>query len=214
MRSRARSADGNDVAAFHASNPCRALPGSHENGSVIQHPSPSAVRPFGKIALRSMEPPSTVTVHVFNPTGVHVDGDLIVRACQHALRTNPTLAGRLLEVVLVEDEEMRRLNRDLRGVDSSTDVLTFPAPAFPHAPLGEIVISLPWAQRQSSARQIGLDDELAYLAIHGCLHLLGMDDQTPEEQESMFAAMHRIGLELGLPEQREWHSFHPTEASA
>jgi rRNA maturation RNase YbeY len=102
---------------------------------------------------------------------------------------------------------MRDLNSRGRGISETTDVLTFPAPAFPEAPLGEIVISVDYAVRQAQARGIPLQDELCYLGIHGALHLLGFDDEASEDRDRMFSEMHRIGRELDLPEQREWASI-------
>ena len=106
----------------------------------------------------------------------------------------------------MDDTEIQRLNRELRGLDEATDVLTFPAPEFPGAPLGEIAISVEYAAQQAAVRNISLEDELAYLGIHGALHLLGFDDEEEEPRRRMHAEMHRLGLELGLPEQPEWNS--------
>jgi probable rRNA maturation factor len=70
---------------------------------------------------------------------------------------------------------MRRLNREYRGDDRSTDVLAFPAGA-PEV-LGDIVISLPYASRQASRRGESLHREVDRLLLHGYLHLLGYDHE-------------------------------------
>lgn len=103
-------------------------------------------------------------------------------------------------------EEMARLNVAFRHVEGSTDVLTFPAPEFPGAPLGDIAICVPFAQSQAVMRKVALRTELIYLAIHGVLHLCGFDDETPEEREEMMAEMAVIGEAVGLPVEDEWTS--------
>lgn len=112
-----------------------------------------------------------------------------------------------IEFAFVDDEAIRNLNRDHRGVDEATDVLTFEAPEFPGAPLGEIVISVPYAERQAAIRGVGPRTELAYLAIHGVLHLCGFDDIEERDRAKMMATMAEIGESIGLPPDREWTSI-------
>lgn len=90
-----------------------------------------------------------------------------------------------LSVALVGEEEIHALNRDYRGKDRPTDVLAFslregdgePAPVGEAAPLGDVVISLPTAERQARERGHGVERELAELLVHGILHLLGWDHE-------------------------------------
>jgi len=126
------------------------------------------------------------------------------------------LAGvhRPVEIVLCDDATIQELNRERRGVDEPTDVLTFPAPDFPGAPLGEIAISVPYAERQARLRGIKTEDELCYLAIHGALHLLGMTDEEDTERLKMQAEMARWGKSLGLPEEPEWTSVLHSEGAS
>jgi len=111
-----------------------------------------------------------------------------------------------IEFVFVEDDRMQALNREHRAVDASTDVLTFAAPQFPHAPLGEVVISVPYARRQALIRRVSLRTELTYLAIHGVLHLCGFDDENELDRAQMMAEMALIGEQIGLPREVEWTS--------
>lgn len=91
-----------------------------------------------------------------------------------------------MSVLLVDDERIHEMNARDRGVDKPTDVLSYPmlegspVGAPEHAPmlLGDIVISVRTAERQAAARGISLEDELALLAVHGCLHLIGYEDET------------------------------------
>ena len=106
---------------------------------------------------------------------------------------------------------MQRLNRDYRGIDAATDVLAFslqeassPEEAFIPPPdglthLGEVIICHPQAQRQALEQGHSLNRELAILIIHGILHLLGYDHETPEQEAKMRAEEQRI---LGLLEEK------------
>ena len=95
----------------------------------------------------------------------------------------PTNATGVL-IVLAGDRSVRRLNRDFRGKDQRTDVLSFPSgmPDLPDGtrPLGEIVISVAQAARQAEAAGHSLASELRLLVIHGYLHLLGYDHEVDD----------------------------------
>lgn len=97
----------------------------------------------------------------------------------------------------VSDREMQRLNRDFRGFDKPTDVLSFlgdlpPSPPVldeePH--LGDIVISVPTARRQAESQNHDTERELRILALHGILHCLGYDHETDD------GTMERVEAEL------------------
>lgn len=95
-----------------------------------------------------------------------------------------------VSVVLTDDAELRDLNARYRQIDRATDVLSFSQDkdlVMPGAPtlLGDIVISLDTALIQAQAGGRSLDDEVAHLAIHGVLHLLGYDDATTEGYAEM-----------------------------
>lgn len=150
-----------------------------------------------------MEPPSSPRVDFLNLTGRRRRLSRI----RHAVQTVLQGQSRRVEVVLVDDDAIRELNRLHRELDEATDVLTFPAPEFPRSPLGEIVISVPYAERQALAREIRVEDELCYLAIHGALHLLGLEDETEAGRRGMQESMAHWGQVLGLPDQPEWSSL-------
>lgn len=150
-----------------------------------------------------MEPPSSPRIDLLNLTGRRRRLSRIRHAAESVLRDE----RRRVEIVLVDDETIRELNRTHRSLDEATDVLTFPAPDFPKSPLGEIVISVPYAERQALARGIRVEEELCYLAIHGALHLLGLEDESDAGRQTMQREMARWGRELGLPDQPEWSSL-------
>lgn len=99
-------------------------------------------------------------------------------------------------VLLTRDERLRRLNQEFAGEDHVTDVLAFETDtgiSFPGGDddslinqIGDIAISVPQAERQAIEKQVPFERELAMLAIHGTLHLLGYDHATPEEESVMF----------------------------
>lgn len=79
------------------------------------------------------------------------------------------------------DRTVRRLNREFRGKDKATDVLSFPGEESPEGRhLGDIVISIPTAERQAAERGAVLEDEVKLLLLHGVLHCLGHDHETDQ----------------------------------
>jgi probable rRNA maturation factor len=85
--------------------------------------------------------------------------------------------GRGVTCMVGTDAELRRLNREFRGQDFATDVLSFPA-ASARGTLGEIAISYDRAAAQAAERGHTEEDELRVLMLHGVLHLAGFDHET------------------------------------
>lgn len=107
-------------------------------------------------------------------------------------------------VALVSDTRMRALNRQFRGKDKVTDVLSFPAdPSTPlrartRGFLGDIVIASGVAKKQAKAAQHSLNIEIRVLALHGLLHLLGYDHDSDDGKMGRIEA--RLRRKAGLPE--------------
>ena len=102
---------------------------------------------------------------------------LLRRAARAAFRARPP-SGRSFSVtlVLIEDEEMRDLNRLWRGKDAPTNVLSFPADADrDRGFLGDIVVTYETAHSEAKERDISFVDHVSHLVVHGMLHLLGFD---------------------------------------
>ncbi|MDD2497911.1 MAG: rRNA maturation RNase YbeY [Desulfitobacteriaceae bacterium] len=114
-----------------------------------------------------------------------------------------------VSILLVDDEGIRELNASYRGIDQSTDVLSFASreevedgPEFVSLEdeniLGDVVISLETAQRQANEYGHSLEREIGFLAAHGMLHLLGFDHCGEEERavmrEKEESILERIGL--------------------
>ena len=99
-------------------------------------------------------------------------------------------------IKFVGDTRMRRLNREYRGNDRTTDVLAFAfreAGGPPSPILGDVVVSIPMARRQAELYGHSLSEELARLFIHGLLHLVGYDH---ERNEIDAQSMKRKEIEL------------------
>src|SRR6058998_240607 len=102
-------------------------------------------------------------------------------------------AGGTVEVLVVGDDEIRRLNAAWRGVRRRTDVLAFPLEVPGPSPLmGQIVISADTARRQARRLRVPLPLELDLLVTHGVLHLAGYDDRDPVEAELMHGRERQI----------------------
>jgi len=104
---------------------------------------------------------------------------------------------------LVDAEEGRCLNRDYRGKDYATNVLSFPAelPAgVPLPVLGDLVLCAPVLAREADEQGKPLAAHYAHLVVHGLLHLLGMEHEQPGDAERMEAEEIRILAGLGLPD--------------
>jgi probable rRNA maturation factor len=106
--------------------------------------------------------------------------------------------GGTVEIALVDDDEIRRLNRAFRGVARRTDVLAFPLEVAEAAGglVGQIVISHETARRQARRVGVPLALELRLLVTHGVLHLIGYDDRDPVEATLMHRRERAI-LEAG-----------------
>lgn len=107
-----------------------------------------------------------------------------------------------LSLVLTDDARIRVLNRDWRGFDKPTNVLSFPAADAddddPGPLLGDVIVAHETMAREAAAEGKSLDDHVAHLLVHGLLHLFGFDHETDEEAEEMEALETEILAGLGI----------------
>lgn len=102
-------------------------------------------------------------------------------------------------VLLTGDAEVRCLNRDFRAKDTPTNVLSFPAAEGPgEMMLGDIALAYETCAREAAEEGKPVADHLSHLIVHGVLHLLGFDHQTPDEAEEMEAEEVEILARLGI----------------
>jgi probable rRNA maturation factor len=138
------------------------------------------------------------------------DAALLERAARLTLDTSIplgdgfdfALASADMTIVLTDDAQLRELNREYLGVDSPTDVLSFPAsesdPETGAPYLGDILISIPRAKQQAEAAGHSIEAEVQLLVAHGTLHLLGHDHAEAGEKARMWQAQAEVMSMLGL----------------
>lgn len=132
-----------------------------------------------------------------------VDEGSLRRVAAEALSQEGVEGETELSLIITDDEAIRELNRQFRGVDAPTDVLAFGARAEEHfviAPesppyLGDVVISCQRALAQAEERGHAIVEELRLLVIHGILHLLGYDHQQEAAARKMREREERISLD-------------------
>jgi probable rRNA maturation factor len=122
--------------------------------------------------------------------------------------TDADVANAEIAVMLTDDAAIRTLNKDFRGIDKPTNVLSFPAPemdgaddedAAPRA-LGDIAIAYETLRREADEEAKPFLHHLGHLAVHGFLHLIGYDHETDDEADEMEALEVAILAQLGIPD--------------
>ena len=124
--------------------------------------------------------------------GRSLDAALAVARADGAVPDGATLE---VSLVFTDDAAMRELNRKWRGKDSPTNVLSFPQPRMPHAPIGDIVLGFETVKREAGLAGKPLEAHISHLVVHGFLHLLGYDHEIPEDAEHM-ERLEREGLSM------------------
>ena len=132
----------------------------------------------------------------------------VLKAAEFTL-SQKNMENKSISILLTNNEEIAKLNRTFRNVDSPTDVLAFPwgedecsstSHTLSVSPeqgesmdyLGDVAISLQRAQEQAEEYHEALEDELSRLVIHGVLHLSGMRDYTNSERDEMWSEQEKI----------------------
>lgn len=117
-----------------------------------------------------------------------------------------------MTIAIEADEAVRALNNQFRGVDSATDVLSFPSGEYEFGDaedqaedddedeiyLGDLAIAYPYAQAQAEREGHDFEDSLALLVVHGTLHLLGYDHDTQENRAQMWAVQEAVLQALSI----------------
>lgn len=130
------------------------------------------------------------------------------KAIAHTLRHCGIEAKCELCLLVTDDDTVQQLNKQYRDVDAPTDVLSFPSgppmpgpmPGVPPEPyLGDILIAYPYSAAQAEEDGHALDHALMLLAVHGALHLLGYNHDTPENERAMWDTQAEILAALDVP---------------
>lgn len=131
--------------------------------------------------------------------------NLIRKSCSAVLKCENIAGDFEVEVSVVDDEQIRVINNDCRGIDSATDVLSFPLsengefdinPETGAFMLGDIVISMEHAIGQADLYGHGTAREIAYLTVHSMLHLLGYDHVNSEDERAVMRAHEEAVLKV------------------
>ena len=120
-------------------------------------------------------------------------------------------AGGEVSIVLTDDSAIRSLNRNWRGIDKPTNVLSFPVSGPDTGEgarlFGDIVIAFETLERDCSDENRDFLHHLAHLAVHGFLHLNGYDHQTDAQAEAMERLESKIMARLNMPDPYRAHDF-------
>ena len=117
--------------------------------------------------------------------------NLINEVCNLALTEEEVNVPYQISLLFVDNNEIREINKDTRGIDKVTDVLSFPMLSddfdieLEEESLGDIVISLERAFEQSKEYNHSFERELSYMVVHGFYHLMGYDHMEEEEKKIM-----------------------------
>ena len=109
----------------------------------------------------------------------------------------------IFDIIFIDDEEMHKLNKEYRGIDRTTDVLSFALNDNKHIEtminsLGDIFISIPKMKSQAETYGHSEKRELSFLTLHGILHLLGYDHMNVSDEKIMFGLQKEILNDLGI----------------
>ena len=153
-----------------------------------------------------------VDIQFFNQTSESVETyEAMITTVVNETIKQENLTNEMLECsfIFVDNEQIREINANYRQKDAVTDVITFaiedempgeikiqgiPMPRM----LGDVFISLPRTREQAERYGHSFERELSFLAVHGCLHLLGYDHIEPEEEKIMFGKQEDVLNALGI----------------
>lgn len=128
---------------------------------------------------------------IIDEYGYNKDYNFLFKVIDKTLEMEKVKASNF-SIVFIDDEHMHELNKNYRGIDRTTDVLSFAFEdnnkiCYNIRQLGEIYVSIPQMQKQAECYGHGEQRELAFLVVHGILHLLGYDHTKGiEEEKEMF----------------------------
>lgn len=143
-------------------------------------------------------------VEVLNEANWPAAAEPLMRAASMALALYGPGTSCAMTIVIEDDSAVAALNRQFRGVNAPTDVLSFPASEPPIMDdgdpqyLGDLVIAFPYASMQAAREGHTLIDSFSLLVVHGTLHLLGYDHGDAEARAAMWAAQEVVLVALGL----------------
>lgn len=150
----------------------------------------------------------SLEIEIQDETGQVTDEQMLIvkKLLEHASRTENVQDGAEVSVTFVSNETIQEINRDYRDKDYVTDVISFALndddsdkmiEEIPNL-LGDIIISFQKAAEQAKEYGHSLNREVAFLAVHGFLHLLGYDHMNEKDEQEMFNKQEEILQAYGL----------------
>ena len=145
-------------------------------------------------------------IEVFNQLDEEIkELDTVLKVLESAV-IKEKLEDVTFNLIIVDNEYIHELNKNYRGIDRETDVITFALededslimPEEVERYLGDIYISIDKARSQAEENGHGLLRELSFLAVHGFYHLLGYDHMTEEEEKVMFKKQEEVIEDYGI----------------
>lgn len=144
-------------------------------------------------------------IGIFNQTEKEIEElEELKRVLEYAIKKEK-LEKVEFNVIIVDNSYIHELNKNYRGIDRETDVITFALEdeeevvnGSDSRVLGDIYISIDKAKIQAEEYQHSLKRELIFLAVHGFYHLLGYDHMTKEEEKIMFSRQEEVLNECGI----------------
>lgn len=145
-------------------------------------------------------------IEVFNQLDEEIkELDTVLKVLESAV-IKEKLEDVTFNLIIVDNEYIHELNKNYRGIDRETDVITFALededslimPEEVERNLGDIYISIDKARSQAEEYGHGLLRELSFLAVHGFYHLLGYDHMTEEEEKVMFKKQEEVLEDYGI----------------
>ena len=147
-----------------------------------------------------------IEINIQNKGDYPLDEKKLHNAVVAVSQMHQRIQGHTLSIVVDDDVAVAALNEAYRGIAAPTDVLSFPADPMPEEIadaedgiyLGDLVIAYPYTKAQAIRDGYNLNDTLGLLVVHGTLHLLGYDHDTPENRAVMWQAQARALDEVGI----------------
>lgn len=189
---------------------------SEPTGPKNAEPSPDQHALVASAAAEETEAPALLAISVLVPRGWarRMNATLVQAVVERALRLEQWDRPAAIDVLMVRDDELREVNATRRGIDEPTDVLSFPLvelkpgvglahdffvlPPEATLHLGDVVLSVDRVEAQAREAGHSPERELAYLTVHGVLHILGYDHDTEVDRRRMRKREEEVLGGLGL----------------
>lgn len=113
----------------------------------------------------------------------------VLKACSDQLKLKKEVT---ISIAFISEKDMKRLNATWRNKDRVTDVLSFGSDQKNEVYKGEILLNYEQARRQAKEMNHSISDEVAFLMVHGVLHLFGYDHESPKDAKKMFPLQEKI----------------------